>query len=570
MQRMLVSWLLALVILLLAVTGLSYGILRYLETQQVELALQRLQAQSRMQLARLNQILEHDQPPLSFSPASIDAVWPRINGVLATNPIALQQIAKALQVGSASIYYPQSAMMIGATAGENADESWKKSALLNEQLRKQIGSASVIKNHLAISAKTGKLTVYHFYAPAKQAFWLITTVELKSLLQRQHDHMAVFDALFQQPNSILLPSELDILLQGPQGYYSIFTEQRPATQPPLLSHQAVQDRHGRYYLALPIGPQLSYSNLILAVSFDVAAYQTARQILGFGLALISILALLGIYFLVRHNIQNWQDKTLQLLRRYESAAHVETCHDPALQPIEDYCLARRQTKQHQSLQQQSELNTAKDEGQQTAQLLAVQTSLRQQSEDTLSELRIAFEMVNSRLLEVNRSLVHDAETDALTGCGNRRQFEQMVSAEMSRAIRYGQKVCLLMLDIDFFKRVNDQFGHPMGDLVLVRLAELVKSQIRPSDSLFRWGGEEFVLLVPGVTLEQAGLLAEKLRQYIASAHFPHRHTLTISIGLSAFRGSDSLDEWMQRVDAALYQAKSNGRNRVESAADNKK
>ena len=565
-----VSWLLALVMLLLAVTGLSYGVLHYLETQQVELALQKLQAQSRMQFARLNQILEHDQQQLSFSPASIDAVWPRINGALATHPLALQQLAKALQLDSASIYYPQSAMMIGATAGENADESWKKSTLLNEQLRRKIGSASVIKNHLAISAKTGKLTVYHFYAPAKQAFWLITAVELKSLLQRQHDHVAVFDALFHQPSANLLSSELDILLQGPQGYYSIFTEQRLATQPPLLSTQAVQDRQGRYYLALPIDPQLSYSNLILAVNFDVAAYQTARQILGFGLALIFILALLGVFYLARRNVQNWQDKTLQLLRRYESAAHVEACRDSALQPIEDFCLARRQAKQSQSLQQQSELNTVKDEKQQTAQLLAAQTSLRQQSEATLSELRVAFEMVNSRLLDANRSLIHDAETDALTGCGNRRQFEQMVYAEMSRAIRYGQQVCLLMLDIDFFKRVNDQFGHPMGDLVLVRLAELVKSQVRPSDTLFRWGGEEFVLLVPGVTLEQAGFLAEKLRQYIASANFPHRQTLTISIGLSAFQVTDSFDEWMQRVDTALYQAKSNGRNRVESAAENKK
>ncbi|QKJ66164.1 GGDEF domain-containing protein [Deefgea piscis] len=556
--------------LLLAVTGLSYGVLHYLETQQVELALQKLQAQSRMQFARLNQILEHDQQQLSFSPASIDAVWPRINGALATHPLALQQLAKALQLDSASIYYPQSAMMIGATAGENADESWKKSTLLNEQLRKKIGSASVIKNHLAISAKTGKLTVYHFYAPAKQAFWLITAVELKSLLQRQHDHVAVFDALFHQPSANLLSSELDILLQGPQGYYSIFTEQRLATQPPLLSTQAVQDRQGRYYLALPIDPQLAYSNLILAVNFDVAAYQTARQILGFGLALIFILALLGVFYLARRNVQNWQDKTLQLLRRYESAAHVEACRDSALQPIEDFCLARRQAKQSQSLQQQSELNTVRDEKQQTAQLLAAQTSLRQQSEATLSELRVAFEMVNSRLLDANRSLIHDAETDALTGCGNRRQFEQMVYAEMSRAIRYGQQVCLLMLDIDFFKRVNDQFGHPMGDLVLVRLAELVKSQVRPSDTLFRWGGEEFVLLVPGVTLEQAGFLAEKLRQYIASANFPHRQTLTISIGLSAFQVTDSFDEWMQRVDTALYQAKSNGRNRVESAAENKK
>ena len=566
-----VSWLLALIILLLAVTGLSFGVLHYVEKQQIAQALQSLQTQSRMQLLRLNQILEHHDPQqVHFSAADIDAVWPRVNGDLATTPAALQQLARALQVDHVSIYYPQSALMIGAAVGENADESWQKSALLTEQLRQKSGSAAVIKNHLAISASSGKLTAYHFYSPSKQAFWLIASVAIKPLLQGQEgDPAALFDALFHIPSSNLIPNEVDILLQGPHGYYSVFTEQRLLIQPPLLGSQPVQDGQGRYFLALALEPQLSYSYIVIAVDFDLSIFQVARQRLGWGLALISILALLATYYLVRRHTQNWQAKTLQLLQRYESAAHVEVSQDPALQPLEHFFLARRQAKQDQTLQQQAELNAVKDEGQHKAQLLAVQTSLRQQSEATLSELRIAFEMVNARLLEANRRLVHDAETDTLTGCGNRRQFEQMVSAEMSRAVRYGQQVCLLMLDIDFFKRVNDEFGHPMGDLVLVRLAELIKSQIRPSDTLFRWGGEEFVLLVPSVTQEQAGLLAEKLRQYIASAHFPHQHTLTISIGLAAFRVSDSFDEWMRRVDAALYQAKSNGRNRVESAAENK-
>ncbi|WP_297575799.1 GGDEF domain-containing protein [uncultured Deefgea sp.] len=567
-----VSWLLALIILLLAVTALSFGVLHYAEKQQIAQALQSLQAQSRMQLLRLNQILEHhDLQRVPFSAVDIDAVWPRVNGDLATTPAALQQLARALQVDRVSIYYPQSALMIGAAVGENTDESWQKSALLTEQLRQKAGSAAVIKNHLAVSGSSGKLTAYHFYSPSKQAFWLIASAALKPLLQGQEgDSAALFDALFHIPSSNLIPNEVDILLQGPDGYYSIFTEQRVLIQPPLLGSQPVQDAQGRYFLALALEPQLSYSHMVIAVDFDLSIFHVARQRLGWGLALIFILALLATYYLVRRHTQNWQATTLQLLQRYESAAHVAASKDPVLQPLEDFCLARRQAKQDQTLQQQAELNTAKDVGLHKAQLLAVQTSLRQQSEATLSELRIAFEMVNSRLLEANRSLAHDAETDALTGCGNRRQFEQMVSAEMSRAVRYGQQVCLLMLDIDFFKRVNDEFGHPMGDLVLVRLAELIKSQIRPSDTLFRWGGEEFALLVPSVTQEQAGLLAEKLRQYIASAHFPHRHTLTISIGLAAFRVSDSFDEWMQRVDAALYQAKSNGRNRVESAAENKK
>lgn len=122
-----------------------------------------------------------------------------------------------------------------------------------------------------------------------------------------------------------------------------------------------------------------------------------------------------------------------------------------------------------------------------------------------------------------------------------------------------------MLDIDCFKRVNDEFGHPMGDQVLIHLADLLRKQIRPSDQLFRWGGEEFALLVPGVSLEQARILAEKLRQSVAETTFPHLLPLTISIGVAAFSRDFSMDDWVKSADTALYSAKTNGRNRVELA-----
>ena len=119
-----------------------------------------------------------------------------------------------------------------------------------------------------------------------------------------------------------------------------------------------------------------------------------------------------------------------------------------------------------------------------------------------------------------------------------------------------------MFDIDLFKQINDRFGHKLGDDVLVEVCSLVKSQIRSSDFLARWGGEEFLIILPGQSLESAKNTAEKLRQMIENYNFPKTIKLTVSFGVTEFLEGDTLQEIFARSDHNLYQAKSLGRNRT--------
>lgn len=160
-----------------------------------------------------------------------------------------------------------------------------------------------------------------------------------------------------------------------------------------------------------------------------------------------------------------------------------------------------------------------------------------------------------------------ASTDKLTGSWNRRRLEEAVKNEMDRLKRYGHPLCLMVFDIDFFKKVNDRYGHGAGDQVLVELAVQTRSFLRTSDSLTRWGGEEFVVLCPNTALSAVVLLAERLREKIASANFPEVEHVTVSVGVAECVSGETWEQWFQRADEALYRAKSGGRNQVQIAPE---
>jgi len=157
-----------------------------------------------------------------------------------------------------------------------------------------------------------------------------------------------------------------------------------------------------------------------------------------------------------------------------------------------------------------------------------------------------------------------AITDSLTGIANRREFSEILAREVARAKRYGVPLSLAMYDLDYFKRVNDTFGHDVGDYVLQAVTGLVKEHIRTTDIVARWGGEEFMVLMPQSDRQAARDAAEKLRQAIAGHHFNQAGKLTASFGVVAFEPQDDLNSLLKRVDDALYLAKEHGRNRVET------
>ncbi|MFY0990064.1 sensor domain-containing diguanylate cyclase [Halomonas sp. C05BenzN] len=157
-----------------------------------------------------------------------------------------------------------------------------------------------------------------------------------------------------------------------------------------------------------------------------------------------------------------------------------------------------------------------------------------------------------------------AITDGLTGITNRQELGRLLESEMRRAVRYASPLSLIMYDLDHFKSINDRFGHNAGDDVLKTVASLVNDSLRDSDMHGRWGGEEFMVLLPQTGLDAARKVAEKLRQGIASHRFERLGTITASFGVVELAGRESSRSLAQRVDDDLYRAKELGRNRVEA------
>lgn len=155
-----------------------------------------------------------------------------------------------------------------------------------------------------------------------------------------------------------------------------------------------------------------------------------------------------------------------------------------------------------------------------------------------------------------------AMTDQLTGAYNRHSFYEFAEKELSRARRNKQNVSFGIIDIDYFKRVNDAFGHLVGDEVLKHFAMIAKNTLRAHDVFARFGGEEFIIMLPDTTQQNAVLVMERLRQSVANYLFPAVKRVTISGGVTESRNNEMLDDSIRRADEALYKAKQNGRNQI--------
>ncbi|EPR37683.1 diguanylate cyclase [Desulfovibrio sp. X2] len=176
----------------------------------------------------------------------------------------------------------------------------------------------------------------------------------------------------------------------------------------------------------------------------------------------------------------------------------------------------------------------------------------------------------SQLQELNTRLELMARTDLLTGLSNRWEMASRLEAERSRAERHGCPTAVIVGDLDHFKTVNDTFGHLAGDKVLKAVAETLRKSLRREDHCGRWGGEEFLILLPETTLAQASQVAEKLREVVRSlrVEFEGRAiTVTMSFGVGEFTPGMGLDDGLKMVDDALYAAKAGGRNQVVITQD---
>ena len=172
--------------------------------------------------------------------------------------------------------------------------------------------------------------------------------------------------------------------------------------------------------------------------------------------------------------------------------------------------------------------------------------------------------INEELLSKTTKLEEKASFDFLTKLYNRRKFNSFLEYEISKANRYkDQHLSLLLVDIDYFKNVNDTYGHLVGDNILQEISKILTICSRDTDIVARWGGEEFVLMLPQTNIEQAFFVGEKLRATIEKHKFDDVKHITCSIGVGKFHQNEDKDTLFKRVDAALYKAKNSGRNKVE-------
>ena len=176
--------------------------------------------------------------------------------------------------------------------------------------------------------------------------------------------------------------------------------------------------------------------------------------------------------------------------------------------------------------------------------------------------------VGSRVIQYQQHLEHQTQTDSLTGLYNRRAFEKRLTDEFERADRYGHPLSLLILDIDNFKVINDTYGHNAGDATLVKISQTLRTTTRKSDCPSRFGGEEFVLILPDTDHENAQRAAEKILSEIRSFEFSAKDAkflLTVSIGISSttIHHYSNANQMIEDADRALYTAKHNGKDRAE-------
>ncbi len=198
-------------------------------------------------------------------------------------------------------------------------------------------------------------------------------------------------------------------------------------------------------------------------------------------------------------------------------------------------------------------------------------------EELLARVRVAIRMkrerdrLRQRAEELRRSAEAASEmsmTDALTGLLNRYGLQRALQRELSEARRYSRPLSCLLLDIDYFKAVNDTYGHAVGDVALMQAARALTESVRGSDVVCRYGGEEFLVLAPETGVEGASALAEKIRQTFSSRLFGdggRTFPLTLSVGVAQLGATESGNDMIARADEALYHAKQSGRDRVEAA-----
>ncbi len=176
------------------------------------------------------------------------------------------------------------------------------------------------------------------------------------------------------------------------------------------------------------------------------------------------------------------------------------------------------------------------------------------------------EKIKEELLVANKNLEYLSFHDNLTNLYNRHYFMSTLKDHFNHLLRQNGISGILMIDLDYFKKINDEYGHVIGDKILKQFSVILSKALRSGDVAARWGGEEFIVLLPETNKDQSMMLARRLTEAVEKHSFESNIDLTISVGVSQYKSSDSIESWIERADTALYQAKNDGRNCIKELA----
>jgi len=196
-------------------------------------------------------------------------------------------------------------------------------------------------------------------------------------------------------------------------------------------------------------------------------------------------------------------------------------------------------------------------------LVAIPVEIGNKQEKSTSDQLEKYHQLIGELQQTIEDMKHRTTTDPLTGAWNRSRIAEAIHYEAARFIRYGHPASLIFIDLDHFKRINDTYGHLAGDSVLVEFCLLAQTVMRSTDMLGRWGGEEFIMVLPNTSGSGARFVAERLREEVEAHSFPAAGKVTASFGVAVYRRDESMEDWIGRADKAVYRAKDRGRNCVE-------
>jgi diguanylate cyclase (GGDEF)-like protein len=194
----------------------------------------------------------------------------------------------------------------------------------------------------------------------------------------------------------------------------------------------------------------------------------------------------------------------------------------------------------------------------SAQLEEINRYLEEKIEERTEDLLVT----QRELLDDNTELARLALTDSVTGLSNRTHMGQILQKEFSRFVRHAQRFGIIMIDIDHFKQVNDSYGHDVGDRILIELSRKFEQATRNSDSIARWGGEEFLICCTTISENDLYPIAENIRNMIVESEFEIAEKITISLGCAMIQEGEKVNQLLKRADVALYAAKNNGRNQT--------